>query len=229
MWSTELVRVLVVEDDAGLAPVLVRGLREEGHAVDHAATMAAADELCSYNDYALVVLDLGLPDGDGLTLCRQLKADGRTRVLVLTARGSATERVKGLDTGADDYLTKPFDFGELAARVRAVLRRPVTVGGSELRVGDIRLDMATHRVFRGEVLIPLTAKEFAVLQYFVQQAGQTVTRTELLEQVWDMHYEGTSNIVDVFVSTLRRKLDLPTEHTRLDTVRGVGFRLFAEG
>ncbi|MFI9509522.1 response regulator transcription factor [Nocardia sp. NPDC052566] len=218
-------RLLVVEDDAGLATVLVRGLREEGHAVDHAATLARADDLCSYNDYALVVLDLGLPDGDGLTLCRKLKADGRTRVLVLTARGSATERVIGLDSGADDYVTKPFDFGELAARVRAVLRRPVTVGGSELRVGDIRLDMATHRVWRGDVLIPLTAKEFAVLQYLMQQSGQTVSRTELLEQVWDLHYEGTSNIVDVFVSTLRRKLDLPTGRASLDTVRGVGFHL----
>ncbi|MET8874196.1 response regulator transcription factor [Nocardia sp. NPDC004604] len=222
------VRLLVVEDDAGLARVLVRGLREEGHAVDHAPTLAEADDLCSYNDYALVVLDLGLPDGDGLSLCRQLKADGRTRVLVLTARGSATDRVTGLDTGADDYVTKPFDFGELAARVRAVLRRPVTRGGSLLRVGDLKLDMATHRVWRAEVLIPLTAKEFAVVQYLMQQSGQTVSRTELLEQVWDLHYEGTSNVVDVYVSTLRRKLDLPTARTRLDTVRGVGFHLYAE-
>ncbi len=223
-----LVRLLVVEDDAGLARVLMRGLREEGHAVDHASTLAQADDLCSYNDYALVVLDLGLPDGSGLSLCRQLKAEGRTRVLVLTARGSATDRVTGLDTGADDYVTKPFDFGELAARVRAVLRRPVSQGDSVLRVGDLKLDMATHRVWRAEVLVPLTAKEFALVQYLMQRSGQAASRTDLLEQVWDQHYAGTSNVVDVHVSTLRRKLDLPTARTRLDTVRGVGFRLYAE-
>jgi DNA-binding response OmpR family regulator len=220
------VRLLVVEDDAALAAVLLRGLRAERHAVDHVSTLAMAEEVCCCTDYALVVLDLDLPDGDGLALCRQLKTDGRTRVLVLTARAGLTDKVLGLDSGADDYLTKPFDFPELVARVRALLRRPVTMGGTSIEVGEVRMDMAAHRVWRSGVLIPLTPREFTLLQYLMVRMGQVVTRTELLEQVWDMNYVGLSNVVDVHMASLRRKLDLSTSRARLETVRGVGYHLY---
>jgi two-component system, OmpR family, response regulator len=220
------VRILVVEDEPTLAVVVARGLREEGHAVDHAGSLAEANEMCSYTDYALVVLDLGLPDGDGLTLCRQLADEGRARVLVLTCRTELADRVLGLDSGASDYLTKPFDIPELAARVRALLRRPVTLGGSVLEAGEVRLDLATRRVWRDGVICSLTPREFSLLEFLMSRLGSVVPRTELLEQVWDMNYDGLSNVVDVHIANLRRKLCLSNSRLRMETLRGVGYRLY---
>ena len=221
-----LVRLLVVEDDQTLAKVLVRGLTEEGHAVDHAPTSAEAAESVMVNSYDLVVLDLGLPDGDGLDLCRRLRAGGTTTpVLVLTARDGLSDKVAGLDAGADDYLTKPFAYPELAARVRALLRRPRDTIDPVLAWGDLRLDPAAHTVWRGAIMIPLTPREFSLLDYLLRQAGTVCTREVLLEHVWDAHYDGLSNVVDVHIANLRRKLALPDSPDPIETVRGVGYRL----
>ena len=219
-------RVLVVEDDAALGTVIQRGLVEEGHAVDWERTRTAALRAIAINAYSLVVLDLGLPDGNGLEVCRQLRADGSpARVLILTARDTLSDKVGGLDAGADDYLTKPFDFPELAARVRALLRRPADARAPLLEAGDIRLDPASHTVWRGNVVVPLTAREFALLHYLMDRKGTVVRRGDLLEAVWDANYDGLSNVVDVHVANLRRKLDLPNNPAPIDTVRGVGYRV----
>jgi two-component system OmpR family response regulator len=219
-------RVLVVEDDPALGSVLTRGLREEGHAVDLEGTVAGAEFALDITEYDLLLLDLGLPDGDGLAVCHRLREQqAQTRVLVLTARDTLSDRVGGLDTGADDYLTKPFDFPELAARVRALLRRPATDRKPFLEVEDLRLDPAAQRVWRGAVLIPLTPREFALLHYLMARPGEVVSRTDILEHVWDAHYSGLSNVVDVHMASLRRKLDMPGIPAPIDTIRGIGYRL----
>ncbi len=219
-------RLLLVEDDAPLGRVLVRGLTEEGHAVDHAATFAAASELLSLNEYDLVVLDLGLPDGDGIDLCRAIRDDGSgTPVLVLTARDGLSDKVIGLDAGADDYLTKPFAYPELAARVRALLRRPREMRGPVLEASGIRLDPAAHTVWRHSIMVPLTPREFSLLEYLLAKAGQVCRREVLLEHVWDANYDGLSNVVDVHIANLRRKLELPGERDPIETIRGVGYRV----
>ncbi len=225
-------RLLVVEDDQSLGRVLVRGLSEEGHAVDLVGTVAAADESIAIHHYDLLVLDIGLPDGDGVSLCRRLREAGLTTpVLLLTARDGLSDKVEGLDAGADDYLTKPFAYPELAARVRALLRRPTESAAPVLEFGDLRLDPAAHTVFRGAIMIPLTPKEFSLLDYLLRRPDTVVTREDLLEHVWDAHYDGLSNVVDVHVANLRRKLELPGgEHAgeqgvAIDTVRGVGYRM----
>ncbi len=219
-------RVLLVEDDPHLGPVLARGLREEGYATDLVTTVADADLHLAVHEYDAVVLDLGLPDGDGSVLSRQVRDRGLpTAVLILTARSTLSDKVAGLDGGADDYLVKPFDHPELAARLRAVLRRPRSVVGPVLEAGDLRLDPATRTVWRGAVVIPLTPREFALLQYLLTHAGRVVSRSELLEHVWDAHYEGGSNVVDAHVANLRRKLDVTGLQNPVETVRGVGFRI----
>ena len=219
-------RFLVVEDDDKLARAVVRGLRHEGYAVDRAADGGAALTQAAIYDYDAVILDLMLPGPDGFEVCRTLRERGCwAPVLMLTARRSVDDRIRGLDAGADDYLAKPFDFGELLARLRALLRRAPAERPAQLSVGDLVVDPATRGVSRAGVPVNLTAREFAVLEYLVRRAGQVVTRSDLLEHVWDENYQGSTNVVDVYVGYLRKKLEQPFGRTLIQTVRGVGFRI----
>jgi DNA-binding response OmpR family regulator len=221
-------RILVVEDERPLARVVARGLTEEGHAVDVAHDCATARWHVNEQDYAVILLDLGLPDGDGTDLCRELRSRKvSARVLMLTARDAVRDRIVGLDSGADDYLAKPFDFGELNARVRALLRRPEAVRATELVVGDLRLDTIGQRALLDGTLVPLTTKEFALLLHLASRADAVVSRSELIDELWDAHYDGVSNVVDVHVRNLRRKLDRPGQPFPIETVRGAGYRLSA--
>ena len=228
IWHDGGMRILVVEDDATLGQILVRGLAEDGYAVDHETTSAGAGHAVANTAYDLVILDLGLPDGDGVSLCRRLRdGDVVVPVLMLTARDGLQDKIAGLDAGADDYLTKPFDFLELSARVRALLRRPADAAPPILQVGDVRLDPASHRVWRGAVTVPLTAREFSLLEYMMRRPTAVLARSELLEHVWDANYDGLSNVVDVHIANLRRKLEMPTGAPVIETVRGVGYQLVA--
>jgi DNA-binding response OmpR family regulator len=218
--------VLVVEDDARMAELLRRGLQEEGYAVDAVSTGEEGVWLGTENDYDAVVLDVMLPDGDGFEVCRRLRqADRWAPVMMLTARDAVPDRVAGLDAGADDYLTKPFSFQELFARVRALVRRGVGERPAVLEVGDLRLDPATRRVHRGDEELSLTAKEAALLEYFLRHPGEVLTRAQIIEHVWDFAYDGGSNVVDVYVRYLREKVDRPFGHRSIETVRGAGYRL----
>jgi two-component system OmpR family response regulator len=219
-------RALVVEDESKMAALLRRGLQEEGYAVDVAATGEDGAWLGNENDYDVILLDAMLPDIDGFEVCRRLRAAGRwSPVLMLTARDGVQDRVAGLDAGADDYLTKPFSFDELFARIRALLRRGPSERPTVLAVGDLVLDPAKRRVTRGTAAIDLTPKEFAMLELFLRHAGEALTRTRILEHVWDFAYEGDSNVVDVYVRYLREKVDRPFGRRSIETVRGVGYRL----
>jgi len=211
-----------------MAVLLERGFREEGYAVDTAHDGADGLWLATENDYDAIVLDVMLPEIDGFEVCRRLRAAARwAPVLLLTARGSIEDRVVGLDAGADDYVTKPFSFAELAARVRALVRRPNGARPPVLEVGDLRLDPATHQAWRGEVQLPLSPKEMALLELLMRHAGDVVTRTQILDHVWDFAYDGVSNVVDQYVAYLRKKMDRPFARSDLETVRGVGYRLRA--
>ena len=219
-------RLLVIEDDRALVAALRDGLTNQGFAVDVGSRVADARAAMALASYDGIVLDLGLPDQDGLPFLRELRARNLpTPVLVLTARGDVTDRVTGLNAGADDYMQKPFAFPELIARMRALLRRGTQVVPPVVRVGDLELDAGRFLATRGGVPITLTAKEFAILEYFMRHAGQLVTRTMLLDQCWDAGYEGVSNLVDVHVGRVRRKLDAAGGPPLLHTIRGAGFVL----
>jgi two-component system OmpR family response regulator len=219
-------RVLVVEDEARMARLLKRGLEEEGHAVDVATDGPDGLWMATENDYAAIVLDLMLPGFDGVELCRRLRAQRIwVPVLMLTARDAVGDRVRGLDAGADDYLVKPFSLLELAARLRALARRDDRARPVLLEVGDLRLDPATKQAWRGETELQLSPKEFSLLELFLRHPGSVLTRTQIIEAVWDFAYDAGSNVVDQYVAYLRRKVDLPFGRHDIETVRGMGYRL----
>ncbi len=219
-------RILVVEDELKMASLLRRGLIEEGHAVDIARTGDDALWMAQAAEYDALVLDLMLPTIDGLEVCRRLRANGVwSPVLMLTARDGVEDRVAGLDAGADDYLPKPFSFAELLARLRALARRGAAERPAVLEVGDLRLDPASRRTWRGDTEIHLSGKEFALLETFMRRPGDVLSRYELLEHAWDHAYENRSNVVDVYVRYLREKIDRPYGRALLTTVRGRGYRL----
>jgi two-component system OmpR family response regulator len=221
-------RLLVIEDDTTIASMIRKALRGEGMLADVARTGEDALWMAGATPYDVVILDIGLPGISGYETCRRLRGDGvRTPILMLTARDGVEERILGLDTGADDYLVKPFDFGELFARVRALARRGPVDTGPVLEVGDLTLDLAQHTARRGDVEFELSTKELQLLEVFMRRPGRVLSRYELLEGAWDMDYENRSNVVDVYVRYLRDKIDRPFGVESIETVRGAGYRLRA--
>jgi len=219
-------RVLIVEDEAKMAGLIQRGLRQEAIAADIAAKGEDALWMAGSTGYDAIVLDVMLPGIDGFETCRRLREQGIwAPVLMLTARDAVDDRVAGLDGGADDYLTKPFSFAELLARLRALARRGPVERPAVLEVGDLRLDPAARRVWRGDTEVSLSAKEFQLLETFMRHPGEVLSRYQLLEHAWDYDYENRSNIVDVYVRYLRDKIDRPFGLSTLETVRGAGYRL----
>lgn len=221
-------RLLLVEDDPRMAATAAQYLRNAGFAVDVAPDGTTALREASINPYDAVVLDLGLPDLDGLEVCRRLRARGQAlRILMATARDAVEDRIAGLDTGADDYIVKPYALGELVARLRALLRRPAESLPDVLKLGDLRLDTATRTAARGDRAIALTTKEFAVLETLMRHPGAVLTREHISEHAWDQNYDPLSNVIDVYIGRLRKKVDAPGEAPMLETVRGAGYRLSA--
>jgi DNA-binding response OmpR family regulator len=219
-------RILLVEDDRKASRLLVRGLGEEGFVVDAAYSAEEVDEKFFHRDYDLIILDWFLPGKEGLALCEELRQKGaRTPILMLTARDALQDRVVGLNAGADDYLTKPFAFEELLARIHALLRRSELTRPVVLKVADLILDLQTHQVMRGSQAIQLTQKEYAILEILMHRTGQVVTRSHLAEQVWTTDHIGLDNLIDAHVSNLRRKVDPPGVLPLIQTVRGRGFQL----
>jgi two-component system OmpR family response regulator len=219
-------RLLIVEDEARMSALLRRGFVEEGYAVDVANNGTDALWLATEATFDTVILDVMLRGIDGFDVCSTLREKGcDAPVLMLTARDAVEDRVRGLDAGADDYLTKPFSFAELSARVRALLRRGTGARPTVLLVGDLRLDPARHRASRNDVELSLSPKEMALLELFMRHPDEVITRTQILDHVWDFAYDGLSNVVDQYVSYLRRKIDKPFGRNDLQTVRGVGYRL----
>jgi two-component system, OmpR family, response regulator len=222
-------RVLVVEDELKMAGLIRRGLVEEGHAADVASSGEDAVWMAQAHSYDAIVLDVMLPRQSGFETCRQLRNEGVwAPVLMLTARDAVEDRVAGLDAGADDYLAKPFSFAELLARLRALGRRGGVERPASLQVGDLRLDPAERRAWRGRQEITLSPKEFALLETFMRRPGQVLSRLQLLEHAWDFAYENRSNIIDVYVRYLREKIDRPFGLQSIETVRGAGYRLRRE-
>jgi two-component system OmpR family response regulator len=223
-------RVLVVEDEVKMASLIRRGLREEGLAADVATKGEDALWMVGSVEYDAIVLDVMLPGIDGFETCRRLRSGGLwAPIIMLTARDAVEDRVAGLDGGADDYLTKPFSLTELFARIRALTRRGSIEKPTVLELGDLRLDPATHRVWRGQTDIGLSVKEFSLLETFMRRPGEVLSRFQLLEQAWDYEYENRSNIVDVYVSYLRQKIDRPFGIESIETIRGAGYRMRGDG
>jgi len=219
-------RVLVVEDSRRLAGIVKRGLLEEGYAVDNAYDGEEAEYMAESTPFDLIVLDIMLPKKDGISVCRDLRAKKvNTPILMLTAKDSVEDKVTGLDSGADDYLVKPFAFSELLARLRALLRREVLPKVQKLQIGELALDPQSREVWRNGDRVELTAKEYAIIEYFMRRPNAVVTRTMLGESVWDYEFDGLSNIIDVYVRRLRRKIDREGQESLIQTVRGAGYRL----
>jgi len=223
-------RVLLVEDEPGIAQFVRQGLTEAGYAVDVAPDGQSGWDYAVSAEYDIIVLDIMLPELDGLQLLRRLRSTQiKSPVLLLTARDGVEDRVTGLDAGADDYLAKPFAFSELLARLRALLRRPPLQGDTILRVADLEMDVALREVNRAGQRIDLSPKEFTLLEYFMRHPRQVLTRDQITEHIWNFDFYGDSNVVDVYVGYLRRKIDRGFDPPLLHTVRGVGYRLSAEG
>lgn len=223
-------RILVVEDDVKLGDLIARGLREDGLAVDLTGTGEDAVWMAAATEYDAIVLDLMLPGIDGFEVCERIRADEVwTPILMLTARGAVEDRVAGLDGGADDYMVKPFEFDELRARLRSLIRRPAGGRPVALEIEGLRLDPVDHSVSRDGEPIELSRLEFSLLEVFMRRAGQVLTRFDLLEHVWDGSYENRSNVVDVYVRYLRQKVDIPFGADSIETVRGVGYRFREKG
>jgi two-component system OmpR family response regulator len=223
-------RLLVVEDEQRLAAGLRNGLEAEGFAVDVVHTGTDGVWMARENQFDAIILDVMLPGANGYQVCRILRSEGNwTPILMLTAKTGVCDEVEGLDTGADDYLSKPFEYAVLLARLRALLRRGAHPRPTVLAVGDLRLDPATRRVWRGDEHIALTPREFAVLEYLLRHPGEVMSKTDILNHVWDFNFEGDLNIVEVYIRRLRTKLDRPTDDPVIETVRGAGYRLIAHG
>ena len=221
-------RILVVEDSRRLAGIIKRGLLEEGYAVDNAYDGEEAEYMAETTPFDVVILDIMLPKKDGVAVCRDLRAKNvNAPILMLTAKDSVEDKVSGLDSGADDYLVKPFAFSELLARIRALLRREVLPRVQQLRIGDLSLDPQTREAWRDGDRMDLTAKEYAILEYFMRRPNVVVTRTMLGESVWDYEFDGISNIIDVYVRRIRRKIDREGQDSLIQTVRGAGYRMRA--
>ncbi|MBU4631805.1 heavy metal response regulator transcription factor [Pseudomonas chlororaphis] len=219
-------RILVVEDERKTADYLHQGLTESGYVVDRAATGVDGLYLIEQQNYELVILDVNLPEKDGWQVLEDMRKDSSTRVMMLSARGRLADKVKGLDLGADDYLVKPFEFPELLARVRTLLRRSENLPATDtLRVADLELDPRRHRAYRGSRRIDLTTKEFTLLQVLMRQSGEVLTRTQIISLVWDMNFDCDTNVVEVSISRLRAKIDDVSDIKLIHTIRGVGYVL----
>ncbi len=220
-------RILIVEDEKKMANFIERGLREEGYAVDLAQDGEVGLEYAITNEYDAIVLDWNMPKMEGIVLCRKIREAGRqTPVLMLTVRDSVEDKIRGLDQGADDYLTKPFAFDELLARIRALLRRPRDIQAqTRLKCGNLALDLLGHRLLMGEEEVPLSQKEFSLLEFLMRHKGEVVSRTQIAEHVWDLHFDPMSNTIDVYINFLRKKIDGGRKKSRIETVRGAGYRL----
>jgi len=218
-------RVLIIEDNPKMAAAIQRGLREHGYAADACHSGFEGEELAASEPYDLVILDLMLPDRDGVDVCRNLRRREVSKpVLMLTALSSTVDKVAGLDAGADDYLTKPFEFEELLARVRALLRRGEASEGRMLTMEDLELDLYTRVARRGGVEHELSNKEFGLLEYLMRNPNRVLTRTQIAEKVWDMNFEPGSNVIDVYISSLRKKMDRGFERELIHTIKGAGYR-----
>ena len=223
-------RILLVEDEKKMASFIERGLKEEGYAVDVAYDGEQGWEYASANDYDVIILDVMIPKMNGFALCAKIRqSSSRIPILMLTARDTVEDKIKGLDQGADDYLTKPFSFEELLARLRALLRRPKGFEEqTRLKAGRVEIDLIAHRAFLNKEELNLSQKEFALLEYLVRHKGEVVSRTQIAEHVWDMHFDPMSNTIDVYINFLRKKIDGQRGSSQVETVRGAGYRLLAE-